>query len=51
MNDLYDEALKAITDLFSDTSVSQAESKRRLNELIGEIQIMVDSLEDEEENV
>lgn len=49
MNDeLYEKALQAITDLFSDKSVSQSEARRNLETLIGEIQIMIDTLQDDE---
>ena len=47
--DLYDKALVAATILFSDMSVSQRETKENLNSLIGEIETMIDSLEDNDE--
>lgn len=45
--ELYEKALEAITELFSDTSVSQSECKRNLQELISEIKTMIGSLSDE----
>jgi hypothetical protein len=42
---LYENALKAIAELFNDTSVSVSETKESLNDLIGEIQVMLDALE------
>jgi len=48
MDELYDEALKAINKLFSDTSVSRSETKRRLSDLVGEIEVMLDALEHDE---
>jgi len=47
--ELYNKALKTIEDLFNDKSVSKEEAKDNLNGLIEEIQIMIQSLEDEEE--
>jgi len=45
MNDqLYEKAVEAITELFSDKSVSQSEAKANLESLIGEIEIMIESL-------
>ena len=46
--ELYDNAMKAIVDLFGDRSVSQSEAKGNLNALVGEIQTMLDTLEDDE---
>lgn len=43
---LYEEAKEAIDRLFSDTSVSRAEARENLRSLIGEIQTMLDTLED-----
>ena len=43
---LYDKAVEAITELFSDQSVSKDETVVNLNSLIGEIQIMIESLEE-----
>ena len=45
---LYEDALDAITELFSDVSASQRETKENLNSLIGEIETMIDGLDDEE---
>lgn len=42
---LYQEALDAITKLFSDTSVPRAITKSNLEELAGEIEIMLDSID------
>jgi hypothetical protein len=42
--ELYEKAMKAITDLFSDLSVSKAETKENLENLSGEIQVMIESL-------
>ncbi len=38
----------ALNDVFNDTSVSQSETRSRLNDIIGDIEIMLDSLPDEE---
>ena len=46
--ELYEEAMAAITALFGDTSVSQFETERNLNDLIGEIKTMMNSLEGDE---
>ena len=46
--ELYDKAMEAITDLFSDTSVSSRMCKENLANLVDEIHIMIDSLEIEE---
>lgn len=43
--ELYDEAMKAITALFSDQSVDQAKAKENLQNLVGEIDTLIDSLE------
>jgi hypothetical protein len=43
---LYDAALKAITTLFSDQSVSQEEAANNLRALRDEINIMLDTLEE-----
>jgi hypothetical protein len=48
MDELYDEALKVINKLFGDTSVSRSETKRRLRDLVGEIEVMLDALEHDE---
>ena len=42
--ELFDKALDAIVELFSDTSVSQSECKNNLESLIGEIEILLDTL-------
>jgi polyhydroxyalkanoate synthesis regulator phasin len=44
----YELAQAAVNRLFGDTSVSRSETKRLLNELIGEIEIMVEALEADE---
>ena len=41
---LYEQALAAITALFSDTSVSQSETKKQLESLSEEIDILIDTL-------
>lgn len=46
--ELYDKALEAITELFSDTSVSKETAIENLNTLLGEIEVMIESLEVEE---
>ena len=40
---LYENALEAITELFSDTSVSQGKAVENLESLIQEIQTMIES--------
>lgn len=47
--ELYDDALEAITTLFSDQSVSRSRARENLKSLMGEIEIMLATLEDEEE--
>lgn len=42
--ELYDAALQAITKLFSDQSVSQADTRNNLEELQSEIDLMLDSI-------
>jgi len=44
--DLYEKALVAIQTLFNDTSVSQREAEENLNSLIGEIETMIESLDE-----
>jgi hypothetical protein len=44
MNDYLEEAKKAISAVFSDTSVSPAETKANLEELQDDIDVMIDSL-------
>jgi hypothetical protein len=44
-DELYEEAVNAITNLFSDRSVSASTTVMNLNDLIGEIQIMLDCLD------
>lgn len=46
---LYDKAVAAIMELFGDTSVSQSETKRNLRVLIGEIDILMETLSDDDE--
>ena len=43
-NELYEEALEAITTLYSDKSVSKQDCAENMKELIGEIQGMIDAL-------
>lgn len=43
-DELYEEAMQAITKLFSDQSVSVEETRINLYTLIGEIQIMLEAL-------
>jgi len=43
---LIDDAEKAITDLFNDKSVGRPETADTLSELIGFIQDMIDTLDD-----
>jgi polyhydroxyalkanoate synthesis regulator phasin len=43
---LYEKALQAINDLFSDTSVPQSTTAESLHGLIDEIRTMLDSLEE-----
>lgn len=47
-DELYDEAVEAITRLFSDSDVSQRVAKSNLENLISEIEIMIDSLSEDE---
>lgn len=42
---LLEDAIEAINQLFGDTSVSQKQTKASLEELIGNINIMLDTLE------
>jgi len=46
--ELYEKAVEAITELFSDSSVSQSTAKKNLNSLIGEIEILISTLSDDE---
>jgi len=46
---LYDIAIKSIQDLYGDKSVSISTCKENLNSLIGEIEIMLDCLDNDEE--
>lgn len=43
---LYEQASEAIAKLFSDKSVSQEQARENLESLIGEIEIMLDSMEE-----
>lgn len=47
---LCEEAKEAASKLFSDKSVSRGQTKRDLNELVGEIEVMVNTLEDDDED-
>ncbi len=47
MSDYYEAAKRAINRLFSDTSVSQGETKRSLKALRDEIDIYMETLEDD----
>ena len=46
---LYEEAMRAINELFDDKSVSQAQAYRNLDELAGEIEILTDSVDKNDE--
>jgi hypothetical protein len=48
--ELYDAAKEAIDNLFGDKSVSVSQCKENLNSLIGEIEIMINTLELDESN-
>lgn len=43
-DELYEDAVKAITALFSDQSVSKEQAAQNLQALIGEIQVMLEAL-------
>lgn len=43
---LYEKAMKAITDLFNDTSVSVIETVSNLENLCGEIETMIDVIDE-----
>lgn len=45
--ELYQKAVEAVTKLFSDMSVSRSEAADNLRALIGEIEIMLSTLETE----
>lgn len=47
METFYDVALKAINEMFGDTSVSQSEALADLRGLKDEINVMIDALEDD----
>ena len=47
MSDYYEAAKRAINELFCDTSVSQGETKRSLQALKDEIDIHMETLDDE----
>jgi len=49
-DNLFNEALEAITKLFSDKTVSQKTCKDNLIALISEIDMLLDSLPHEDEN-
>lgn len=42
--DLYQDALDAVSKLFGDMDASKEETKRSLKALIGEIEVMIDTL-------
>lgn len=44
-DELYERAVRAINDLYSDTSVSREETADNLNNLVWEIQILLETLE------
>lgn len=46
---LYDAAMDAINALFGDQNVSRSETKNNLNSLIGEIEIMLNALDHDEQ--
>jgi len=45
-DELVEKAKKAITEVYSDDSVPQSTTKESLKDLIGEIEIMIDTLDD-----
>lgn len=45
---LYEKAMEAIMELYSDTSVSRAEAKVNLKSLMDEIRILLETLEGED---
>jgi hypothetical protein len=47
--ELYEAALNAIGEMFSDVSVSRAATKENLRSLLYEIQIMLETLRDTED--
>ena len=47
---LYEKAKQAIMDLYSDTSVSAEETRRNLNSLTFEIEVLVDTLSEKIED-
>jgi len=46
-DELYDQAKKAIDELYSDMSVSQETTIENLETLIAEMEIMIDALEED----
>ena len=46
---LYEAAKEAIEALFNDKSVSQAQAYRNLDELMGELEILMDGLDKDDE--
>lgn len=46
--ELLEKAKEAINELFGDMSVSQKTTRENLEELIGDIEIMIDGLKDDE---
>ena len=44
---LYEKAKQAIMDLYGDTSVPAEETRRNLNSLVFEIEVLVDALTDQ----
>lgn len=43
-DELYEQAIMAITELYNDQSVGKLQTRDSLNLLIGEIQIMIEAL-------
>ena len=47
---LYDAAIGAITRPYSDQTVSRLEARRNLEALVGEVEVMLDTLNDDQED-
>ena len=47
MSELYEEALRAANELFNDTSVSQSEALINLKILSGEIDVMIECIQND----
>jgi hypothetical protein len=46
--ELYDAAMDAISKLFSDRTVTKTETRENLNNLISEMEVMIDTLGEDE---